>query len=142
MNFTKISAVLLFVIVFGMGFSGYLTAGVLLSNSCPLSGGCTRVFGYPSCMYGFTMYTIMLIILLLTWGRMVVFETGRKLILLVAVIGMLFSGSLLVQEFLNKSPLTICAAGFTMFLVIFLLSLLLWKEEQSHRDLSKAAATV
>ena len=129
MDFTKSSVVLLVVIIFGMGFSGYLTSGVLLSNTCPLNGGCTRVFGYPSCMYGFTMYTILLIILLLTWMGKIVFVTGRKLILLVSVIGMLFSGSLLVQEYLNRSPLTICAAGFSMFLLIFLLSLLLWKKE-------------
>lgn len=129
MNFTKISVVLLVVIVFGMGFSGYLTAGVLLSSSCPLNGGCTRVLGYPSCMYGFIMYTLMLILLLLTWKGKIIFATGRKLILVVSAIGMLFSGSLLVQEYLNRSPLTICAAGFSMFLLIFLLTLLVWRKE-------------
>jgi hypothetical protein len=71
----------------------------------------------------------MLILLLLTWTETAVFATGRKLILLVALIGMLFSGSLLVQEYLNRSPLTICAAGFSMFLLIFLLSLLLGNKE-------------
>ena len=75
------------------------------------------------------MYTIMLIILLLTWREKIGFATGRKLILLVAVVGMLFSGSLLIQEFLNRSPLTICAAGFSMFTLIFLLSLLAWRKE-------------
>ncbi len=128
MNLSKISLVMLGVILFGMGFSGYLTAGVLLSSSCPVNGGCTRVLGYPSCMYGFTMYTILLIALLLVWRGKIGFETGRKLIILVAVIGMLFSGSLLMFEFLNKSPLTICAAGFSMFLLIFLLGLRLSKE--------------
>jgi uncharacterized membrane protein len=112
-----------------MGFSGYLTTGVLLSNSCPLNGGCTRVLGIPSCLYGFTLYTIMLIIVLLTSMGKIVFGTGRKLVLLVSVVGMLFSGSLLVLEFVNKSPLTICAAGFSMFLLIFLLNLLFWKEQ-------------
>jgi uncharacterized membrane protein len=129
MNSRRIRILLVFVIIFGMAFSGFLTAGVLMSKACPLNGGCTLVLGYPSCMYGFSMYTIMLIILLLTWGEKLVFATGRKLILLVAVVGMLFSGSLLVQEYLNRSPLTICAAGFSMFLLIFLLSLLLWKKD-------------
>jgi hypothetical protein len=129
MNLTKTSIVMLGVIIFGMGFSGYLTARVLLEKACPLSGGCTQVLGYPSCMYGFTMYSILLVILLLTWKGKIGLAIGRKLILIVTVIGLLFSGSLLVQEFLNRSPLTICAAGFSMFLLIFLLSLLLWKKE-------------
>ena len=86
------------------------------------------MLGIPSCLYGFTMYTIMLVLLLSTLIGKVAFSTGRKLILLVAVIGMMFSGSLLVLEFVNRSPLTICAAGFSMFLVIFLVTLLFWKE--------------
>ena len=90
------------------------------------------MLGYPSCMYGFTMYTLMLIILVLTFTGKIVFVTGRKLILLVSLIGMLFSGSLLVQEYLNRSPLTICAARFSMFLLIFLMGLLLWKKGISN----------
>lgn len=88
-----------------------------------------RVLGYPSCMYGFTMYTVMMILVLLTLTGKLVFVTGRKVVLLVSVIGMLFSGSLLVEEFLNLSPLTICAAGFSMFTLIFLTSAIVWKKE-------------
>jgi len=129
MNFSRIRVLLFAIIVFGMGFSGYLTVNVLTSKTCPLNGGCTLVLGYPSCMYGFTMYTVMLVILLLTWGGKLVLATGRKLILLVSVVGMVFSGSLLVLEYLRSSPLTICAAGFSMFLLIFLLSVLLWNKD-------------
>jgi len=129
LNFTKTSTVLLLFTIFGMGFSGYLSYGVLSSNTCPLNGGCTRVLGYPSCLYGFTMYTIMMILVVLTMAGKLVFATGRRLVPLVAVIGMMFSGSLLVEEFLNHSPLTICAAGFSMFTIIFLTSALLWKRE-------------
>lgn len=129
MKLTKISVVILGIIVFGIGFSGYLTAGVLLV-ACPLSGGCTEVLGYPACMYGLTIYTILLIIFLLTWAERIPFVTGRRLTLLVAVIGMLFSGSLIIQEYLNRNPLTVCAAGFSMYLLIFLLSLFLWKKEK------------
>ena len=129
MNFTKTSILLLIETIFGMGFSGYLSYGVLSSNTCPLNGGCTRVLGYPSCLYGFTMYTIMMILVVLTMTGKLVFATGRKVVLLVSVIGMMFSGSLLIEEFLNRSPLTICAAGFSMFTLIFLTSALLWKKE-------------
>ena len=129
LNFSRIRVLLFAVIVFGMGFSGYLTVNLLMSRTCPLNGGCTLVLGYPSCMYGFTIYTVMLVILLLTWGGRLVLETGRKLILLVSVVGMAFSGSLLILEYVRRSPLTICAAGFSMFLLIFLLSLLLWNND-------------
>jgi len=129
LNFSRIRVLLFAVIVFGMGFSGYLTVNLLTSRTCPLNGGCTLVLGYPSCMYGFTMYTVMLVILLLAWGGRLVLGTGRKFILLVSVVGMAFSGSLLVLEYLRRSPLTICAAGFSMFLLIFLLSLLLWSKD-------------
>ena len=88
LNFTRTSIVLLLVTIFGMAFSGYLTYGVLSANTCPLNGGCTRVFGYPSCMYGFTMYTVMMIVVLLTLTGKVVFATGRRVVLLVSVIGM------------------------------------------------------
>ena len=129
LNFTKTSILLLALTIFGMGFSGYLSYGVLSANTCPLNGGCTRVLGYPSCLYGFTMYTIMMILVLLTFRKQIVFATGRKLVLLISAIGMIFSGSLLVEEFLNRSPLTICAAGFSMFTLILLTSALLWKKE-------------
>jgi hypothetical protein len=129
MNFARTSALLLVVIVFGMGFSGYLAASVLLSSTCPLNGGCTMVFGYPSCMYGFTMYTIMLIILMLTWLGTVAFLTGRKLILIVSVIGMLFAGSLLIEEYTGNKPITICAVGFVMYLLILLISQFMWKKD-------------
>jgi uncharacterized membrane protein len=129
LNFTKTSIVLLLVTIFGMAFSGYLTYGVLSANTCPLNGGCTKVFGYPSCMYGFTMYTVMMIVVLLTLIEKVVFATGRKLVLIVSAVGMIFSGSLLVQEFLNSSPLTICAAGFSMFTLILVICTLVWKKD-------------
>jgi len=129
LDFTKTPIVLLLLTIFGMGFSGYLTYGVLSSNACPLNGGCTRVLGYPSCMYGFTMYTVMMILVLLALTGKLVFATGRKLVLFVSAVGMMFSGSLLVKEVLNHSPLTICAAGFSMFTLIFLTSALVWKKQ-------------
>jgi hypothetical protein len=129
MNFTKTSIVLLALIVFGIGFSGYLAASVLLSSTCPLNGGCALVLGYPSCMYGLIMYSIMLIILLLTWAGKIAFSTGRNLILLVSVAGMLFAGSLLIEEYAGNRPLTICAVGFVMYMLILLVSRLLWKKD-------------
>ncbi|MFA5125413.1 MAG: hypothetical protein WC462_00230 [archaeon] len=46
----------------GMLFSGYLSYGELTAGTCPVSGGCSLLFGIPACVYGFVMYTAVMII--------------------------------------------------------------------------------
>ncbi len=51
--------------VFGMLFSGYLSYGELF-GTCEL--GCSaagRIFGFPACVYGLVMYTIITALVLL-----------------------------------------------------------------------------
>jgi len=48
----------------GMLFSGYLSASELLAKACPL-GGCSSLLGIPTCVYGFVMYTAVLVIAIL-----------------------------------------------------------------------------
>jgi uncharacterized membrane protein len=52
---------ILIIAIAGMLFSGYLSYGELFGKSCPV-GGCSSLLGVPVCLYGFTMYTIVLII--------------------------------------------------------------------------------
>ena len=53
----------------GMLFSGYLSYGELIAKSCYATklgmGACTQVFQLPACIYGFVMYTLVLIISIL-----------------------------------------------------------------------------
>jgi len=51
--------------ILGMLFSGYLSYGELTAGTCPIGGGCSAIIGIPTCVYGFVMYLIVLIIALL-----------------------------------------------------------------------------
>ncbi len=50
----------------GMLFSGYLSYGEIFAKSCYATklglGACNQVFQLPACIYGFVMYTIILVI--------------------------------------------------------------------------------
>ena len=49
----------------GVLFSGYLSYTEIFQQTCALGGGCTiTIFSLPSCVYGFLMYLIVLIIAL------------------------------------------------------------------------------
>ena len=51
--------------LFGMLFSGYLSYGELFGSctaGCPSPGEPGTLFGYPACVYGFVMYTIVTVI--------------------------------------------------------------------------------
>ncbi|MFH1978066.1 MAG: hypothetical protein ABIJ92_01965 [Candidatus Aenigmatarchaeota archaeon] len=125
MKITFLSGLALLVILVGIGFSGWLTSGSL-SGSCPIDEGCPSFLGYPACIYGLVMYAILLILFLVTWKGKIAHETGLKAMLAISIIGMLFAGSLLIQEYLIQRPLSVCAMGFVMYLLIFLLTIVQW----------------
>jgi len=127
MHLKIVSGLVLLIILIGIGFSGFLTAGDLY-GSCPLEGGCTAFFGYPACMYGLLMYLLLFIFFVLTWGNKIAEKIGQKVIAIISVIGMIFAASLTYQEYLFGEPLSVCAAGFVMYLLIFLLTLAWWKK--------------
>jgi len=49
----------------GMLFSVYLSYGELVTDTCPMYGGCSSVASIPACVYGFFMYAIVFIISLI-----------------------------------------------------------------------------
>jgi uncharacterized membrane protein len=57
--------VILVIAIGGMLFSGYLSYGELIQQTCVLGGGCSSLFGIPVCVYGFVMYTLVLIVSIL-----------------------------------------------------------------------------
>lgn len=60
--------IILVIAIVGMLFSGYLSYGELFGNSCPL-GGCSKIAGLPTCLYGFVIYLIVLVIAIIGLAR-------------------------------------------------------------------------
>ena len=56
--------VILGISIAGMIFSGYLSYGELVKNTCSV-GGCLYTLGLPACVYGFVIYLIVFIISIL-----------------------------------------------------------------------------
>jgi hypothetical protein len=56
--------VILGISIAGLLFSGYLSYGELIADSCPI-GGCSSLLGVPVCVYGFVMYLAIFIVSLL-----------------------------------------------------------------------------
>ena len=61
MNKNTALKIILVISLGGMLFSGYLSYGELIQKICPLGGGCSNLFGLPTCVYGFVMYTLILL---------------------------------------------------------------------------------
>jgi uncharacterized membrane protein len=57
--------IILIISIAGMLFSGYLSYGELIKQTCSLNGGCSSLAGIPVCVYGFVMYLIAFIISIL-----------------------------------------------------------------------------
>ena len=57
--------VILGIAIAGMLFSGYLSYSELVRSTCALGGGCPSVATVPACVYGFVMYTALLVIAIL-----------------------------------------------------------------------------
>jgi len=56
--------IILGISIAGILFSGYLSYGELLGQTCP-TGGCSTLGGVPVCVYGFVMYALVFVISLL-----------------------------------------------------------------------------
>ncbi|MFA6072925.1 MAG: hypothetical protein WC758_02340 [Candidatus Woesearchaeota archaeon] len=56
---------ILVIAIAGILFSGYLSYTELFRKTCALGGSCTNVGSVPACVYGFVMYTIVLVIAIL-----------------------------------------------------------------------------
>lgn len=55
--------ILFWITLAGVLFSGYLSYAEIFQQVCALGGSCsTKIFTLPSCVYGFVMYLIGLII--------------------------------------------------------------------------------
>ncbi len=69
MNKQLALTIVLVIAVCGMAFSGFLTYREMIAQTapmCPSPGAAGTILGYPACVYGLAMYTIVAI--LSAWG--------------------------------------------------------------------------
>jgi len=115
----------------GVLFAGYLTFTKLFSGTCAVKESCPYFLGYPACIYGLIMYSIILIAILLILLKKYKEAVLRKVVMVVSGIGILFSGYFMVQElFFSSCPiggceysllLPTCVYGLIMYTLIFTL---------------------
>jgi uncharacterized membrane protein len=136
MRTTAFKLIVLFGIV-GMIFSGYLTYYNYFVQdgchkaiiSCGGGGSAIKIFGQPSCVYGFGMFTIMAIL------GMVGVSQKRKgtmlAALLISIAGTLFSGTLSVLELWFRTPRPstppACVYGGIIYLALMITSIIGWR---------------
>lgn len=119
--------------VMGFLFSGYLTFSKLLLKTCPLNEPCSVFLGAPTCVYGFALFTLMLLFSAIgAFCKKAKTACMIKGNLVVSFLGILFSGYFAVKEiFFTACPggvcryslgLPSCTYGLVFFIAIFVLS--------------------
>ena len=120
----------------GVLFSGYLTFAKLVLDSCPLTEGCPYFLGYPACVYGLVLFLILFITVISLMKNYT--KEKLKILVYVSLIGVIFSTYTSIVELVYPSCLDgickyslllpTCVYGLVMYLVIFVLSLKLYKK--------------
>jgi len=128
MNRKNLTKYILLISLFGVAFSGWLTLGTIFSGACPLSGECPYFLGYPACDYGLIMFLIIFASSIMLLKTKYNSTTLMKIVLLVSLIGIAFSGYFSIIELLNPRPsytllLPSCVYGLTMYVIIMLLAI-------------------
>jgi uncharacterized membrane protein YhaH (DUF805 family) len=128
------SAFIVFLLaIAGALFAGYLSFSKLVLQTCALNEGCNYLLGIPTCVYGFVLFVI---ILVLAWMRLQArsVETFNHLsmqIFWIGVVSILFSGYYAIKDIFFPSAigtpaytliLPSCVYGFFVFVIIFILN--------------------
>jgi hypothetical protein len=113
----------------GLLFSGYLSAVKLITNSCALGESCPYFLGRPACWYGFAMYVILTLAVIWALAKPSGFKKSAKAVVIVSGLGVIFSGSFVVQEISlwmrlghilpYAMGLPTCAYGLIFYVAIF-----------------------
>lgn len=116
--------------LFGVLFAGYLSYSKLFSATCALTEGCSFFLGWPTCFYGFALFTIIFAFACISLASKKMF---RKTIVFFSFVGILFSGYFAVYE-IFFTPLNMfngasyslllpsCVYGAIAFIIVFWIS--------------------
>ena len=109
----------------GVLFAGYLAGVKVFNKECALDTSCSYFLGLPTCVYGFVMFTILLIA-----SSVLLFKKGAKcqvrllkIIFIIAIIGSCFSLYFAAVEIMGGVTsaliLPTCAYGLIAYVIIF-----------------------
>lgn len=104
----------------GMLFAGFLALRSMLGVTC--NGGCSYLFTFPTCLYGFVFFLVLFVGSLFLSQR-----AGLLVVRTVSIIGMLFSLWFAIQElqpcvFCYWLGFPNCVYGFLVYTAIMILS--------------------
>jgi cytochrome bd-type quinol oxidase subunit 2 len=116
----------------GTLFSGYLSGVKFFTNTCALGETCPLFLGYPACYFGFGMFLALFILANFLVFRKTEQKGVAAAIQWVSVLGIIFAGRFVVNEFTQWSStgfewfalgLPTCAYGliFYMLVLVFVL---------------------
>lgn len=121
--------IVLAVAIGGMIFSGYLSYTNLWGSGCQHAfiscGGAKKVliFGQPTCVYGFFMFTIEAIMAVVALAKKS-YRTLLKYMFGLGIFGTLFAGGVALYEIIELDAFTYgfpaCVYGFVFYLLIFI----------------------
>jgi hypothetical protein len=123
----------------GVLFAGFLSISTILFGVCPLKEACPNFFGQPACIYGFVLFTALLVLSAIMYFKKEKKSTGKKKNCLwtstfaVSILGILFAAVSIYKELSFPCPaggcsysllLPTCIYGFAFFVGIFVFLLL------------------
>src|SRR5689334_6444861 len=82
----------------GVLFSGYLSGKKFFTSNCAFDEPCPLFLGYPTCYFGFALFSAMLVIAILALAQILADRTSRYALRLVSLSGMLFAGYFVAAE--------------------------------------------
>lgn len=123
---------MLIISIVGFLFSGTLTYGTLILKRCILKDPCPQYLGLSSCVYGFLIFTAILIMTIMAMTKK---ESIKKLmdgVFYVSILGILFSAFSVSYQLFSMCPaqggctftllLPTCFYGLIMYTGTFLLA--------------------
>lgn len=118
--------------VAGLLFAGYMSGVKFFSETCAFGESCPYFLGYPACYYGFAMYLVMTLDLLLVRFVPRLMRAGFLSVATVSFLGILFAGYFTMGELPKLFSeglgayllgLPTCAWGLIVYIAIFAVSL-------------------
>lgn len=128
----------------GLLFSGYLSGVKIITKTCALGETCPLFLGYPACWYGFFMYLILFISVVIMREKPKTYTKLMHLVAIVSLVGFFFSDTFVISDIntwmtagdIPKYTLILptCAYGLIFYFVIFVVTArALLKEKNSNR---------